>query len=62
MGVFEFLTLQLLHPADPAKLFAALVVWRAVFYLLPLAVAGCVLAAHELRLTAARRREKRVEG
>lgn len=61
IGVFELLTLQLLHPAEPARLFAALVVWRAVFYLFPLAVAGIVLGVHELRLTAARRR-KRVEG
>jgi uncharacterized membrane protein YbhN (UPF0104 family) len=60
-GVFELLALQLLHPADPARLFAALVVWRAVFYLLPLAVAGVVLGLHELRVTTARRRE-RVEG
>ena len=50
LGVFELLSLELLHPASPAKLIAVLVVWRAVFYLLPLAVAGVVLGTHELRL------------
>ena len=56
MGVFELLVLVLLMPPDPPKLFAALVVWRAVFYLLPLAVAGLVLGAHELGMLNSRQK------
>lgn len=50
LGVFEFVTIQLLVRVDRPELVAVLVVWRAVFYLLPLAVAAILLAAHELWL------------
>lgn len=50
LGVFELLVLVLLAPADPPRLFAALVVWRAIFYLMPLVAAAVLLGAHELLL------------
>jgi len=56
MGVFELSILVVLDPSDPASLMAAMVVWRAVFYLLPLAVAGLVLGLHELWVRVDRRR------
>lgn len=58
MGVFELLVLVLTSPPSAPKLFAALVVWRAIFYLLPLAVAGFVLAGHELRVLKSRRKRR----
>lgn len=59
IGVFELLVLELLNPINPPKLVAAMVVWRAAFYLLPLAIAAVLLGAHEVWLRAARRRNTR---
>jgi uncharacterized membrane protein YbhN (UPF0104 family) len=59
MGVFELSILLLLAPAEPAKLFAVMAVWRAIFYLLPLAVAAMALAVHEVVLRTSRRRARR---
>ena len=50
VGVFEGLMVLLLKPyLTSAQLLPALVVYRAVYYLLPLAVALVVLVADELR-------------
>ena len=49
LGVFEGLMLLLLGPyLDATQLLPALVVYRAVYYLLPLAVALAILAADEI--------------
>ena len=49
VGVFEGLMLLLLGPyLDATQLLPALVVYRAVYYLLPLAVALAILAADEI--------------
>ena len=48
VGIFESLILVVLGPAVPAPaLLASLVAYRAVYYLLPLAVAAVLLAGHE---------------
>ncbi len=50
IGVFEGLILVLLSPyIDPARLLPTLVVYRAVYYLLPLSIAIVGLAADEVR-------------
>jgi phosphatidylglycerol lysyltransferase len=50
MGVFEGLMVLLLKPFMPAMtLLPALIVYRAVYYLLPLALALLILVADELR-------------
>jgi len=50
LGVFEAVVLAVLPPdvaADRATLFAALIAYRLVYYLLPLVVAALLLAWHE---------------
>ena len=50
LGVFESIVLFFLSPRVPApEVLAALLAWRAIYYLLPLAGAVVTLAAHELR-------------
>ena len=50
LGVFESVLLFLLTPGIPAPVVVgALLAWRAVYYLLPLAMAVVTLAVHELR-------------
>jgi phosphatidylglycerol lysyltransferase len=50
MGVFEGLMVLLLKPfLSPAQLLPALVVYRVIYYLVPLAIALVVLVADELR-------------
>lgn len=51
VGVFEAVVLALLAPADPAQLgelAGVLIVYRAVYYLLPLLIASLALVAHEV--------------
>lgn len=57
LGVFESVLLFFLTPRIPAPVVVgALLAWRAVYYLLPLAMAVVTLAGHELRLLHARMR------
>ncbi|HKP75115.1 MAG TPA: bifunctional lysylphosphatidylglycerol flippase/synthetase MprF, partial [Longimicrobiaceae bacterium] len=50
LGVFESVVLVFLSPRVPApEVLAALLAWRAIYYLLPLLAAVVTLAAHELR-------------
>src|SRR5262245_52597422 len=49
LGVFETVVLLLLTPQlSPPTVLGALVVYRGIYYLLPLGVAAILLAAHEL--------------
>jgi len=49
LGVFETVVLFLLGPSfSAASLFGSLLVFRAAYYLLPLAVAAVLLGAHEI--------------
>jgi glycosyltransferase 2 family protein len=51
LGVFETVMLLLLSPPiSSATLFSALLVYRGLYYLLPLIVATVMLIASELRL------------
>lgn len=55
VGVFESVVLLFLSPRVPAPdVLAALLAWRAIYYLLPLLAAVITLAAHELRRLRAR--------
>lgn len=50
LGVFETIILLLLSPSIPsAQLFGALLIYRVVYYLLPLIVAVLLLGTYELR-------------
>lgn len=49
MGVFEAVILAMLPKVDKTTLLAALVAYRAIYYLLPLVLAGVLLAVHEHR-------------
>ena len=49
VGVFEAAMLALLPQLPPPALLAALIVYRLIYYLLPLMVAGLLLAIHERR-------------
>jgi uncharacterized membrane protein YbhN (UPF0104 family) len=50
LGVFETIILLLLSPSIPsAQLFGALLIYRVVYYLLPLIIAVLLLGAYELR-------------
>ena len=50
LGVFEAVMLLALPGADQGALFGALLVYRCLYYLLPLAVAALLLASHEYHL------------
>jgi phosphatidylglycerol lysyltransferase len=50
LGVFESAMLLALPGAEPGALFGALLVYRCLYYLLPLAVAAVLLAGHEFHL------------
>jgi phosphatidylglycerol lysyltransferase len=55
VGVFESIVLVFLSPRIPAPdVLAALLAWRAIYYLLPLLAAVLTLAGHELRRVRAR--------
>lgn len=55
VGVFESIVLVFLSPTVAAPdVLAALLAWRAIYYLLPLLAAVVALAAHELRRLRAR--------
>lgn len=55
VGVFESIVLVFLSPTVPApEVLAALLAWRAIYYLLPLVAAVAALVAHELRRLRAR--------
>ena len=57
LGVFESVILLLLSPVLPASsIFGSLLIYRAVYYLLPLAVAALLLGTHEALL-----REREIE-
>ncbi len=48
LGVFEaVMAVSMIH-APPEALAAALIAYRVVFYLLPLAISACALASHTL--------------
>ncbi len=50
LGVFETVVLTLVSPeANPAEVLAALLAYRAVYYLLPLIIATLLLGVHELK-------------
>jgi phosphatidylglycerol lysyltransferase len=50
LGVFELVILLILSPTDPTRVIGSLLVYRAVYYLLPLALAAAILAMNELLL------------
>jgi uncharacterized membrane protein YbhN (UPF0104 family) len=50
VGVFDLIMIKLLNHGDPHGMLAALLVYRTVYYLLPLVVGLVFFAAHELRL------------
>ncbi len=55
LGVFETVMLMILSPSVPSdQLLAALLVYRIVYFLLPLAVAVAVLLAYEVRASRAK--------
>ncbi|HUT90904.1 MAG TPA: hypothetical protein VMY37_15480 [Thermoguttaceae bacterium] len=56
LGVFEVVILVFLNPKDPHWVLGALLAYRGIYYLIPLAVAGVLLGGHELIL---RRRQLR---
>jgi phosphatidylglycerol lysyltransferase len=49
VGVFEAVMLAVLPGADPSHVIAALILYRLIYYVLPLLVAGALLAVHERR-------------
>jgi phosphatidylglycerol lysyltransferase len=49
VGVFEAVMLAVLPAADPSHILAALILYRLIYYVLPLLVAGALLAVHERR-------------
>lgn len=49
VGVFEAVMLAVLPGADPTRVLAALILYRLIYYVLPLLVAGALLAVHERR-------------
>src|SRR5207237_6379478 len=48
VGVIEAVVLELVPHDDPAVLMGTLLTFRAIYYLLPLTVAVCLLGGHEL--------------
>ena len=50
LGVFEVVILVFLNPKDPHWVLGALLAYRGIYYLIPLAVAGLLLGGHELIL------------
>lgn len=50
LGVFELVLLWLIHPAHPDELFGSLLAFRAIYYLLPLAIALIGISIHEVLL------------
>lgn len=50
IGVFEFVFLGLVAPTHRPEVLGALLVYRALYYLLPLCVAAVLLGAHEVIL------------
>ena len=49
VGVLEAVLLNLL-PGIPSQIFAVLVMFRVIFYLIPLVFAACIMGLHELHL------------
>lgn len=49
LGVFEAVMVAALPGIDPASLLAALILYRVIYYLLPLAIAVVLLGLHERR-------------
>jgi len=49
VGVFEAVMLAVLPGADPSRILAALILYRLIYYVLPLLVAAALLAVHERR-------------
>jgi uncharacterized membrane protein YbhN (UPF0104 family) len=50
VGVLELVILKLLNPADPKFLVGSLLIFRMIYYILPLIVAAVMLAVHEAML------------
>jgi uncharacterized membrane protein YbhN (UPF0104 family) len=62
LGVFETVILLLLGPGfDPAAIVGALLVYRLIYYFVPLAGAALVLLGHEVRANRAARAAARIE-
>lgn len=49
IGVFEAVVIAALPGVDPSKLLAALILYRVIYYLLPLGVGAILFAVHERR-------------
>ncbi len=49
VGVFEAVMLAVLPDTDPSHVLAALILYRLIYYVFPLLVAGALLAIHERR-------------
>lgn len=49
VGIFELIILHLTHTPREQVVFAAVLIFRLIYYILPLLVAATVLALHELR-------------
>ncbi len=49
VGIFEAVIIAALPGVDPSKLLAALILYRIIYYLLPLGVGAILLAVHERR-------------
>jgi len=50
LGVFELVMLVMLAPSQPRELVASMLVYRAIYYLLPLGIAALMLGGNELAL------------
>ncbi|HEV3344142.1 MAG TPA: lysylphosphatidylglycerol synthase domain-containing protein [Pirellulales bacterium] len=50
VGVFDLLMIKMLDAGDPHDVLAAILVYRAIFYLLPLAVGVVFFALHEVQM------------
>lgn len=50
LGVFELVILTLLNPEDPHLVLGALLAYRGIYYLIPLAIVAIMLGGHEIYL------------
>jgi phosphatidylglycerol lysyltransferase len=50
LGVFELVMLVMLAPSHPRELVASMLVYRAIYYLLPLGIAAIMLGTNEVAL------------
>lgn len=57
VGVFELVILELTHSTQQQGVFAAVLLFRLIYYILPLLAAACLLAVYEARQRAAMMRD-----